>query len=86
MRTILAVTFVFCGLMLAAFCTSASAASKNPDYAPRSSHYKHKLQKRAEQRPDPELGIHGFIGAGGYAGPGGLGMGVGRSGQAGFNW
>lgn len=59
------------------------AASKNdPDSAPRTaaSHHKHKPLKRAEPRPDPELGIHGFFGAGAVGGF------VGSQGQAGYNW
>jgi hypothetical protein len=60
------------------------AASKNdyPDSAPRTaaSHHKHKPLKRAEPRPDPELGIHGFFGGGAVGGF------VGSQGQAGYNW
>ena len=60
------------------------AASKNdyPDSTARTaaSHHKHKPPKRAEPRPDPELGIHGFFGAGAAGGF------VGSQGQAGYNW
>jgi hypothetical protein len=60
------------------------AASKNdyPDSTARTaaSHHKHKPPKRAEPRPDPELGIHGFFGAGPVGGF------VGSQGQAGYNW
>jgi hypothetical protein len=79
MRTILAATSIFCGLMWVASCNSASAASKNPDHVSWSSHYKHKLQKqRVEPRSDPDLRIHGFIGGGVVSGY------VGSQGQAGW--
>jgi hypothetical protein len=60
------------------------AASKNdyPEGTSRTaaSHQKHKPPKRAEPRPDPELGIHGFFGAGPVGGF------VGSQGQAGYGW
>ncbi len=79
--TLRVVTIILCGLLL-----SGKAFSKEVSGAglPAPSHHKHKPQKRAEPRPDPELGIHGFFGLGGYSGPGGLG--VGQQGQAGYNW
>ncbi len=72
-------TLAWCLAILLSAGTSAVAKAKKPHYVPTWCH-RHDCRSATAPRPDPELGIHGYVGGGGFGGF------VGTQGQAGYNW
>jgi hypothetical protein len=72
-------TLVWCLAILLGASASAAAKAKKPHHVPSWCHSQD-CRSATAPRPDPELGIHGYFGGGGFGGF------VGRQGQAGYNW
>jgi hypothetical protein len=70
---------VVCLVLLLSAGTSAVAKVRKPHHVPAGCHSRD-CRSAGATRPDPELGVHGYAGGGGFGGF------VGRQGQAGYNW